>query len=251
MTRLTIQAVLCVALCPLLVAQQATGSGQSPTAPDLASAAQPKVATITLPRKTAVELALLKTVSSATAQKGQAVGLVVKRDVIVNGAVVIPRGTPASGLVTSVRRAIPRKSDGSLRIEPVGLTLPDGSSLELREYIDDGGDGVCEGFVGCMGLIVVAIPSLLPSAIASGVASFFKPHYRPERGLDQTLASCWTLWGSTKAKSRINGAVPNQGRFSPPNAEADSSCSVYAVPIPTLSPAWPKETIGDRTVTAP
>jgi hypothetical protein len=242
MNRLTIQAVLCVALCPLLVAQQTTSGEQSPTTPDLASAGQPKVAAITIPRKTVVELALLETVSSATAQKGQAVRLVVKKDVVVNGTVVIPRGTPASGLVTFVRKGVAGKSDGSLRVKPLGLILPDGSSIELRGYTynDDDADGVCEGFVSCLGLNVIVVSISLPFAIAYSVTSLFQRHHAAKPGIDQTLAVCSTLLGSTKAKSHISRVVPDQGGLSQPTTEVDSTCSEQPVPIPSLSPALPQ-----------
>src|ERR1035438_3625804 len=182
--RRLLQSALCFVLCPLLVAGQTASSGQSPTAPDLASATQQKVATITLPRKTVVELALLETVSSATAQKGQAVKLIVKKDVVVDWTVVIPRGTPASGRVISVRKAVLGKIDGSIRIQPISLTLSDGSSIELRgyTYADDGGDGVCEGFVSCLALNVIVVSISLPLVVAFWVASPFQRHLTRKPG---------------------------------------------------------------------
>jgi hypothetical protein len=231
--------MLCLILCPLLVAQQATGNAQSPTAPDLASATNPKVATITLPRKTVVQLALQETVSSATAKKGQTVRLAVKEDVVVNGTVVILRGSPASGQVTSVRKAVHGKVDGSIRIQPISLTLPDGSSIQLREYSDDGGDGVCEGFANCLGLIVVAIPMELPMAIGQMITAPFHKQPTSTSGFDQTLAPCWTVWGSTKTKISINGPVPNLGQLSQPITEVESTCSEHAVPTPSLAPLLP------------
>jgi hypothetical protein len=251
MKRKMLQSALCVCLSPLLAAQQATDSGKNPATPDIASATQPKATAITLPRKTIVQLVLMETVSSATAQKGQTVRLVVRKNVVVNGTVVIPRGTPASGLVTFASKGVAGKSDGKLQVEPLGLTLPDESSIGLRGYIDDGGDGVCEGFVNCLGLIVVAIPMSVPFAVASGVASLFQRHHAPEPGIDQTLAPCWTLWSSTKTKSRINRAIPDKDRISPPATDVDIVCSGHAVSIPSLRPALPQGTMGVRTMTAP
>ena len=241
MIRSLIQAVVCLSLCPLLVAQQAIGSGQSPTAPDLASAAQPKGATITLRRGTIVPLVLLETVSSATAQKGQTVRLAVKEDVVVDWTVIIPRGTPVSGLVTSVRKGVAGKNDGSLRIEPISLTLPDGPSIELRgyTYTDDGGDGVCEGFVSCLGLNVIVFSISLPLVVAFWVASPFQRHFTRKPGFDKTLDYCHTLWGSTKTKIRVNRAVPDQGGLSQPTIDAESPCAGNAVPTSSFAPSLP------------
>ena len=54
MIRFMPQAVLFLALCPVLVAQQAAGSGQGPAVPESHPAAPSKGATITLPRGTTV-----------------------------------------------------------------------------------------------------------------------------------------------------------------------------------------------------
>jgi hypothetical protein len=236
MMRRLLQSALCFVLCPLLVAQQTASSEQSPTAPDLASAAKPKVATITLPRKTVVELALLETVSSATAQKGQAVRLVVKKDVVVNGTVVIPRGTPASRQVTSVHKAVLGKTDGSIQIKPISLTPPDGSSIVLRGYTynDDDADGVCEGFVSCLALSVIIVSISLPLVVAFWVASPFQRHLTRKLGFDETLDYCRTLWGSTKTKIRVNKTVPDQGGLSQPTIDAESPCAGNAVPTPSF-----------------
>jgi hypothetical protein len=238
MIRSLIQAVVCISLCPLLAAQQGIGSGQSPTAPDLHSATQTKVEAINLPRKTEVELALLEPVSSETAQKGQVVRLAVKEDVVVDGTVVIPRGTPAKGLVASVRKAIPGERNGSLRVEPTGLTLQDGSSIKLREYIDT--DVLCEGFVNCLGLIVVAIPASLPFAIFDMVKSPPQWGKAPESGSDETLPLCRQVWGATTKRVSIGPAVPTQTRPSQPTVDVDSVCPAGARAL-SLDPLVPQQ----------
>jgi hypothetical protein len=140
MIRKMLQSTLCLSLSPLLVAQQATGSGTSPIAPGSFPTAQSKGATITLRRGTIVALVPLETVSSATAQVGQTVRFAVGTDVKVDGVIVIPRGTSASTVVTYVRKAIGGKRDGIVEDGPPSLILPDGSSIKLRNIIPPDSD---------------------------------------------------------------------------------------------------------------
>lgn len=228
MLRKLIQTVLCFILCPLLVAQQAASSEQSPAEPESHHTAQSKGATITLRRGTTVPLFLLDTVSSATAQVGQTVRFAVSEDVVVDGTVVIPKGTPISGVVTHVRKAILGKRDGVVEAKPVSLTLPGGSSVELREPSGDGGDGVCEGFVNCMGLFVVAIPLSVLSLPIAAVAMIKEPPQRQRAtisGNDQTLPLCGQRWGVTTKKIRVGPPVPTQTQPLQPTVDVDSVCS--------------------------
>ena len=121
MIRSMLQSVLCLILCPLLAAQQAASSGQGPAVPGSLPTAQSEGATITLPRGTIVPLFPLETVSSATAQVGQAIRFAVSADVVVNGTVVIPKDTPVSGVVTHARKAVPGRRDGRIEVKPVTL----------------------------------------------------------------------------------------------------------------------------------
>ena len=151
MIRTTLQSVLCLCLAPMLVAQQAVSN-------EPGTSVSTKAETVTLRKGTVVALVLIDPVSSATAQKGQAVRLALAEDVIVNGVVVIRRGAPAVGVIKSVSKAVPGKHNGYLQIEPVSLTPQYMSSIVLNGYTPTGGDGVCDGFGSCRGLVVFAIP---------------------------------------------------------------------------------------------
>ena len=131
-----------------------------------AATTPPATAPGVLPKSVEVRFVLLDSLSSATAKKGQTVHFVVAQDVKVGEVIVIPRGTPAEGTVTHVRKGIPGKQDGSLQIEPRQIPLNDGSRLKLsrnRPGEDDCGDmGPCWGLAT---FVVVLSPALVAIAV--------------------------------------------------------------------------------------
>jgi hypothetical protein len=60
---------------------------------------------VTLPARTVVQLKLEELLSSATATQGQHFKLVLDEDVLHQGRILIPRGTPAVGTVLNVERS--------------------------------------------------------------------------------------------------------------------------------------------------
>ncbi|MGA8088217.1 MAG: hypothetical protein WCA10_12980 [Terracidiphilus sp.] len=237
MIRTTLQSALCLVLSPLLVAQQATSGGQN-------QVAQAKAATIALRKGTYVPLVFLETVSSSTAQKGQSVRLVVKDNVIVSGTVAIPRGTPVTGVVTCVRKAIPGQRNGSLWVQPVSLTLPDGSPLSLREAPD--GDGMANGLTGVMFTVAA-----LPFWIADMVKAPFERHKPVEPGNDEVFPACSDSWSASTTKTVIKSVVSNQGRASQPPVDIDAICPARTRPKPSSDPAIPQEQTSPHADTAP
>ena len=86
MIRKMLQAILCVILCPVLLAEQSvTNPGN-----------------VLLPKDTAIHLRLDQDVSSAAVREGQNVRYIVTDDVVAGGVVVIPAGTAAYQKVTTV-----------------------------------------------------------------------------------------------------------------------------------------------------
>ncbi|HEY2470389.1 MAG TPA: hypothetical protein VGI45_21520 [Terracidiphilus sp.] len=207
MIRTTLQSALCLVLSPLLVAQQVAPGLRDGNSSSTQTTKSPE--TITLPRKTVVALVLLESVSSATAQKGDKVRLAVAKDVSIEGTVVIPKGTPASGLVAHVQKAVPGKRDGDVEIKPASLTLSDGREVSLRQYVDRSGDG-CGSPGECTAVAVILI-LLIPVFIGEGIASLF-PHHRPMTGRDQEIEQCQSVWASTIASVRISPAVPDSSQ---------------------------------------
>lgn len=231
MIRTTLQGALCLCLSPFLVAQQPIGNGLGQTATANAPIVQTHARPLEIPRKTIVRLVPLESVSSATAYKGQLVRLAVKENVILNGSIIIPKGTLASGVISDLRKAIPGKRDGDLSIKPVSLTLPDGSLIALHEHFDTGGDEVCEGFVGCLPVAAIVVATF-PIAVAFYIASWFPRHHASESGNDVMIGPCQALWGSTKANSRIEIADPDQIQISQPVVEIGSICPAPGASIP-------------------
>jgi hypothetical protein len=139
MIRSMLHAVLFASLCPLLVAQQlpapavTSDTTQSLAPAPATDAPHPLPEFVTIPKNTEIELITLEAVSSATATKGQLVRLAVAEDVKEDGLVVIPKGTFASGEVTHLRKAVPGKNDGFIRVTPITLTLGNGKRPKLWE----------------------------------------------------------------------------------------------------------------------
>lgn len=97
-----------------------------------------------LPVNTEVSLRLNVTLSSKDAEEGDIFGLTVTDDVQLNGQVVIPAGTQATGRVMGVtRRSIPGQP-GRLLIELRSIDLPGGAlpvsgTYYERGTVDNGG----------------------------------------------------------------------------------------------------------------
>ena len=94
MRTITISAAFCLALAPLLVAQQTVTNSTK----------------VRLPKNTIFHLRLDQDVSSATAKKGDKVRYVLTDDIAANDAVVIPAGTAVYQQISNVRKA---RLDGS------------------------------------------------------------------------------------------------------------------------------------------
>lgn len=74
-------------------------------------------ATLTLPAHTEIQVRLQDRVSSATASQGQHFSLAVDADVLLQGRVVIPQGTPASGTVLAAERSGQMGAGGTLSVK--------------------------------------------------------------------------------------------------------------------------------------
>jgi hypothetical protein len=98
------------------------------------SIAPASVAAAQLLEGTVVHVRLIGPITSEGAKAGDRIGFVVTRDVIADGVVVIPRGTPAGGAVVAARRS----SWGFIRHRAVlafgftQTTALDGQLIRLR-----------------------------------------------------------------------------------------------------------------------
>lgn len=87
-----------------------------------------------IPSGTPVELRLLEEVSSETAQTGQVVKLLVTNNVVVDGAVVIPRGAVAELVVTEAQAGTHAFRRAKLDIELRSVKAIDGSSIPIVPF---------------------------------------------------------------------------------------------------------------------
>lgn len=130
---------------------------------------------------TPIRFVLLDSVSSAIAVKGQKVRFAVADDVLVNGIVAIPRGTPAEGVVAHVRKGIPDKQDGELEVQPRKILLSGGRKLKLIRTGED-----CDiSIPGCwvfVPVVVAGIAILGPIALGAEAVNAVK-HTRRRRVL--------------------------------------------------------------------
>lgn len=211
--------VLCIALSPLLVAQQVS---DAPGGVEGALVPAPGQKAI-VPKHTEIRLILMETISSATASKGQSVRMAVGQDVSVNGVVVIPKGTPAIGVIDFVHKAVPGKKDGDVSIKPVSVNLPNSRPIPLRPYNGSEQDALGEALLPllpfCYVVMLVAIPF----------------HRKHETGKEFVLETCSEQWSQLPhavviASSGATGFEPTAAAHS----ETDLSTTCPNLPANTF-----------------
>lgn len=151
-------AVVILAVCPLLVAQQPMPSPavsqtqQAPPIPALTGAAVssapalPNVSNV-LPDGTMVRLKISQTISSEEAKTGQEVPFEVLEDVIVSGVPVIKKGDSAFGTVTNAESKRRMGRAGKLDISINYVRLADQEKVALRAMKESKGHGNTVGMV--------------------------------------------------------------------------------------------------------
>jgi hypothetical protein len=94
---------------------------------------------ITMPEGTAISLTLTKDISSKVVERGDPVGFVVAKDVIVNNQVLVKEGTDAKGSVIYAEKGGYMGHSGKLAIQVESTTTADGQPIKLRAA--KGGEG--------------------------------------------------------------------------------------------------------------
>jgi hypothetical protein len=162
--RKTLLAIIFLAFCSFVTAQQAPGAtaeAPAPQNPDLQTAPSLPPPPHTLVDGTPVKLRLSQTISSADARVGQEVPFEVVEDIKVEDVVVLPKGATAIGNVTD---ANPKKNmgrAGKLDIAISYARLADQEKVALRAT--QGGKG--GGHVGAMtGAMVATSIVFFPAA---------------------------------------------------------------------------------------
>jgi len=153
-------AVILLAICPLLVAQQPQPAPGTPLpAPQAAPSTPPPPHTLL--DGTPVKLRLSQTISSANTKVGQEIPFEVVEDVSVDGVTVLPKGATAIATVTSTEHKKSMGRAGKLDIAISYARLKDQEKVALRATQENKGGG----HVGAMtGAIVATSIVFFPAA---------------------------------------------------------------------------------------
>lgn len=138
-------AVLLLAICPLLIAQQSPPISGPPHA---ASTTPPPPHTLL--DGTPVKLRLSETISSADAKVGQEIPFDVVEDVSVDQVVVLPKGASAIATVTEADHKKSMGRAGKLNISISYARLKDQEKIALRATKDSKGGGHVGAMTGAM-----------------------------------------------------------------------------------------------------
>ena len=195
---------LCIFLSPLLAAQQG--------------------ASVNIPKDTKIKLVSLERVSSKTAVRGTSVSFAIAEDVSIGGVLLLPAGTPVSGIVTKVVRGVAGKRPGFLRIRIREIAVAGNSPIRLTnsdpQYRQSRSDRFKEGSINTLETIgaVVLLPVELPIAIGMSAGDNSKP-----AGNDAVLPRCWSAeyWVTVSSPVEISSALKTGG---PGNSTAQDSC---------------------------
>ncbi len=153
-------AVVLLAICPLLIAQQPQPAPQTPAAAQQAATTAPP-SPHTLLDGTPVKLRLSQTISSADTKVGQEIPFEVVEDVSVDGLAVLPKGSTAIATVTTSEHKKSMGRAGKLDIAISYARLKDQEKIALRATQENKGGG----HVGAMtGAIVATSIVFFPAA---------------------------------------------------------------------------------------
>lgn len=151
-------AVLLLAICPLLVAQQPAPVTSAPAQAQAAPSVPPPPGTLL--DGTPVKLRLSQTISSADAKVDQEVPFAVVEDINVDGVDVLPKGSTAIGTVTEAEHKRSMGRAGKLNISISYARLADDEKVPLRAIKDTKGGGHTAAMtVGMVGTAIVFFPA--------------------------------------------------------------------------------------------
>jgi len=99
----------------------------------LSEASMSVPATQTLPGDTLeVDLVLARSISTQDAKLGDAVPFIVRHDVLLNGQLILPKGSKAWGKISSIKTASSFMKGGNLALELSHVDFPNGQSQPLK-----------------------------------------------------------------------------------------------------------------------
>jgi hypothetical protein len=168
----------------------------------LVAAAPVEAQRVSIPEGTEVVAVTVDQLSSKTAAEGDAVSLRVENDVVVNGAVVIERGTAIRGSVSHVEGKGRMGKSGKISIRVEATTAVDGQKVLLRATRGTEGDGK----VGTTVVLTVLFGPL--GLLKSGKDAIIKPGTAITTYTNQALTVGAIVRATPMAVSENGAAVP-------------------------------------------
>jgi hypothetical protein len=137
-----------------------TGAARAQPAPNPPEAVKPPMQGFGLEDGTPVKLRTARTISSADAHTGDTLDFEVLEDVLVQGTLVIPKGSIAWGTVTDAQPKRRMARGGKLDTNIDSVRLADGEKVPLRAVKDVKGGGHTGAMTGAMvGTAIVFFPA--------------------------------------------------------------------------------------------
>jgi len=162
-----------------------------------------KTATVKLPRGLPVTVETLYPVSSANFKLNSTVAFSVVRDVYVNDALVIPRGTTARAKIVRVRKAKSFGRSGALTLEMESIVAIDGTRIPVQlTAAAEGGNRTGVVAIGAAATSALIFPYTAPAAIVWGF----------RKGDDAVVRGSKQFAAVIENDTEILGLVPEKGR---------------------------------------
>jgi hypothetical protein len=162
------------------------------------------VKTVKLPKGAAVIVETLYPVSSATFKVNNTIALAVTRPVIVDGALVIPRGTIARAKIVRAQKARNMGRGGALTFEVEQIVALDGTKIPVQLIeATEGGNQTNTLAIGAAATSALIFPYTAPAALIWG----FK------KGDDAVIRGSKEFAAVIKSDVQVVGLVPGKDRI--------------------------------------
>lgn len=199
-----------------------------PNLPEAGQGGGPMVKSVRLPKDAAVIVETLYPVSSATFKVNNTIAFSVTRPVIVDGALVIPRGTVARARIVKVQKARTLGRGGALTFEMEQIIALDGTKIPVQlSASTEGGNHTSMLAVGAAATSALIFPYTAPAALVWG----FK------KGDDAVVRGNKEFAAVIKGDVQVVGLVPDKDRVIYHYAEtlkAKENNSSTPTPFPRL-----------------
>ncbi len=179
-------AVIFLAICPLLLAQDLHPVSGPPKAQEASPSVPPPPHTLL--DGTPVKLRLSETISSAEAKVGQEIPFEVVEDISVDQEVVLPKGATAIATVTEADHKKSMGRAGKLNISVSYARLKDQEKVALRATKDTKGGGHVGAMTGA--IMATSIVFFLPRRCSSSFTARTSPFLKVPRSQPSSKATC-------------------------------------------------------------